>query len=116
MKTRNILTTLGAVTVAAMAFNFNASAALLSPRAAGNQIMHTAGTNNDPNLVAAGLSSLEFLTPRLAGTQVEVVSGSNNVVNPALACAKTMSGTPKAIQACVSQTTMPGCVKIAPLK
>ncbi|HEV2454256.1 MAG TPA: hypothetical protein VGY98_08345 [Verrucomicrobiae bacterium] len=121
MKTRNILTTLGAVTVAAMAFNFNASAALLSPRAAGNEIMHTARTNNDPNLVVLGVTSGEFAayaSPRASGNQVAVVAGTNNEVNPAVACAKTMNGTPKAIEACVSQTTMPGCklVTVAPLK
>lgn len=90
----------------------------LSPRAAGNQIKQVSGIANDPDLVAVdqGLA----LPPRDLGNQVATVSGTNGDVNPAIICAKTMNGSPKAIQACVQQpATMPGCnnkVAVAPLK
>ena len=63
MKTQILLTTIGAIALTAITFNTNA--ALLSPRAAGNQINTIAGTANDPNLVAAdqGLA----LAPRATG-------------------------------------------------
>ncbi len=48
MKTRSLLL-LGAVVFAAITFNATASDALLSPRAAGNQIASVAGTNIDVN-------------------------------------------------------------------
>ena len=51
MKTRNLLLTIGAVALTAITINATASDALLSPRAAGNQIKHVSGTNNDVNPV-----------------------------------------------------------------
>ncbi|HKW29254.1 MAG TPA: hypothetical protein VJT54_07965 [Verrucomicrobiae bacterium] len=114
MKTRILLTTLGVAALTAITFNTNG--ALLSPRAMGNQIKIVSGTANDPDLVAVdqGLA----LPPRALGNQIATTAGTNGNVNPALACVKTMNGTPKAIQACVQQANMPGCntVAVAPLK
>ena len=107
MKTRNLILTCGIAGFAAMSINANASDALLSPRAAGNQIKHVAGPNNDPNLLAASQSTL--LSPRAAGNQIKTVASTSNDVNPAIACAANMKGSPKAVAECVSHTTMPGC-------
>ena len=81
MKTRNLLLTLGAAAFAAITINATASDTLLSPRAAGNQIV--------------------------------TVAGQSNEVNPAVACAKNMNGTPKAVAECTSHTTMPACKPMA---
>jgi hypothetical protein len=114
MKTRILLTILSVAALTAITFNTNG--ALLSPRAAGNQSKIVSSTANDPDLVAVdqGLA----LSPRAAGNGIATTAGTNGSVNPALACAKTMNGTPKMVQACVQQTTMPGCntVAVAPLK
>lgn len=107
MKTRILLTTLGAIALTAI--TFNSSGALLSPRAAGNQIKAISGTATDPNLVAVdqGLAA----SPRAAGNAVATTAGTNSSVNPALAC-RSMAGTPKSIQACAEHpATMPGCAK-----
>ncbi len=107
MNTRILLTTISVAALTAITFNTNG--ALLSPRAMDNQIKTISGTANDPDLVAVdqGLA----LPPRAAGNQIATTAGTNGSVNPVLACAKTMNGTPKTIQACVQQTTMPGCAK-----
>ena len=105
MKTRILLTTISAVALTAI--TFNASANLLSPRAAGNQITHFSGTYNDPDLVAVdqGLA----LPPRAAGSEMATTAGTNGSVSPTLACLN-MAGSPKTIQACAEHpATMPGC-------
>lgn len=117
MKIRNLLTTLGVATLAAITFNVNASNALLTPRAAGNEIKIVSGVANDPNLVAVnqGLA----IAPRAAGNQIATVAGTSNDANPVVACINNMSGSPKAIQACADHPgTMPACnsVTVAPLK
>ena len=67
MKTRNLLITLGAAAFAAITINATASDALLSPRAAGNQIQHVSGTANDVNLVnTTGIT----VSPRAAASQI----------------------------------------------
>ena len=106
MKTRNLLITLGAAAFAAITLNVSASDALLSPRAAGNQIQRVSGTANDVNLVTSGAATV---SPRAAGNQIVTVAGTANEVNPAVACAKNMNGTPKAVAECTSHTTMPSC-------
>ena len=117
MKTRILLATIGAAALAAITFNANASDAFLSPRAAGNQVKHFAGTYNDPNLVDT--TGIVIVSPRAAGNQTTAVAGTNTEVTPAAACAKNMNGSPKTIQACAEHPgSMPGCntVTIAPLK
>ena len=109
MKT-NLMMALGAVGLAAMTLNAVANSAMLSPRAAGNQIIRTATPNNDPDLVASGLTSAEYAAPRLAGAQVTKVAGTANDVNPTLACTKNMTASPKLIQACAANPgNMPCC-------
>ena len=115
MKTRNLLLTIGAVALTAITINATANDALLSPRAAGNQIKYVSGTNNDVNLVnTTGIT----LSPRAAANQIAKVAGTNNDVNPALACAKNMTGSsPKAIQACASNPLAPmPCCAVATTK
>ena len=110
MKTRNLLITLGAAAFAAIAINATASDALLSPRAAGNQIKQVAGTANDVNTVATTAASI---SPRALGNQIKTVPGVANDVNPALACAQIMTASPKSIQACLESGTMSGCKSVA---
>lgn len=106
MKTRILLTTIGAAALTAVAFNANAD--LLSPRAGGNQISHFSGTYSDPDLVAVdqGLA----LPPRPLGNQIATTAGTAGGVNPTVACINNMSGSPKTIQACAEHpASMPGC-------
>jgi hypothetical protein len=109
MKTKILV--LGAA-IAAFTFTSPAADALLSPRAAGNQIKTVAGINNDPSLVSLDHYT-EVISPRAYGNQLTTVSGINNDVNPAATCAKNMNGTPKAVAECASHTTMPGCMTVA---
>jgi hypothetical protein len=104
MKTRNLLLTLGAAAFAAITINATASDALLSPRAAGNQIQQVSGTANAVTPAASAT-----ISPRAAGNQIVTVAGQSNEVNPAVACARNMNGTPKAVAECTSHTTMPAC-------
>ena len=117
MKTRILLATIGAAALTAITLNANAGDVLLSPRAAGNQIKHFAGRYNDPNLVDT--TGIVIVSPRAAGNQTATVAGTNTETTPAMVCANNMTGSPKAIQACVEHPgTMPGCnlVTVAPLK
>ena len=113
MKTRNLIL-LGAAAFAAITINATANDALLSPRAAGNQIKQVAGPANDVNTVAVNTATI---SPRAASNQIKTVSGVANDVNPALACARNMTASPKAVQACIESGTMSGCaMTVAPLK
>ena len=106
MKTRNLLITLGVAAFAAITINATAGNAYLSPRAAGNQSTHVSGVANDVNLVnTTGIT----ISPRATGNQIAAVAGQSSDVNAAVACAKTMNGTPKAVGECTSHTTMPSC-------
>jgi hypothetical protein len=111
MKTKILLlgTVITAFTMSAMATD-----ALLTPRATDNQPKIAAGVASDPDLLAASRSTL--LTPRAFGNQIKVVKGVASDSNPALACAKNMTSSPKAISECVSHTTMPGCATVASMK
>lgn len=112
MKTRNLLITLGVATIAAITFNTNG--ALLSPRAAGNQIKVVSGVANDPDLVAVdqGLA----LPPRAAGNQTTITAGTNGDVNPVTLCSRNMTSSPKAIQACAANPANMSCCKVAAAK
>jgi hypothetical protein len=110
MKTRNLLLTLGAAAFAAITINATASDALLSPRAAGNQIQQVSGTASDANLVTASTATI---SPRAAANQIVTVAGQSNEVNPAVACAKNMNGTPRSVAECTSHTSMPACKTVA---
>ena len=114
MKTRNLLLTLGAVTLAAITLNATANDALFSPRAAGSQIKHVSGTNNDANVV--NTTSIVFVSPRAAANQTKTVAGTNGDVNPATLCASHMTGGPKAIQACAANPGDMPCCAVAAAK
>jgi hypothetical protein len=106
MKTRILLMTIGAAALAAITFNVNAGTALLSPRAAGNQIQATSGvTAAQPAPVAQAVS------PRMLGNQTTTLASAANDVNPVMECHK-MTAAPKAIQACAANPAgMSGCCK-----
>jgi hypothetical protein len=117
MKTRNLIMTIGVAALAAITINVSADQVYLTPRAQGNQIKHFDGRYNDPNLIDTWHA--EVITPRAAGNQATTVAGVANDVNPAMTCARTMNGSPKAIQACIESGTMSGCsssMTVAPLK
>ena|ERR1017187_8959147 len=116
MKIRTLLATISAAALAAITINVNASDALLSPRAAGNQIKQVSVIANGPNLV--NTTGIVVVSPRAVGNQTTTVASVPNDVNPTIACLG-MAGSPKAIQACAEHPgTMPGCnpVTVAPLK
>jgi hypothetical protein len=108
MKTRSLLITIGAAVLAAITLNVNASDALLSPRAAANQIKTVPGTTVVQAAPATGIA----LSPRTAANQTFTVAGVANDVNPTIAC-RNMTASPKAIQACAANPTaaMPCCAK-----
>jgi len=107
MKIRILLPILG-LTVLASTLTVNAGGAFLSPRAAGNQINPAAGIAHDPNLI--NTTGIVMVTPRAAGNQVAAAAGTTTETTPAMACARTMTGNPKTIQACAEHpATMPGC-------
>ena len=95
MNIRNLLITFGVAAIATV--NVMAGEVALSPRATDNQIKVVPGTNTDPNLTAVGLRST---SPRFAENQIKTVAGKDTSVNPSMACARHMSGTPKAVTAC----------------
>ncbi len=112
MKTRNLLLTIGAAAFAAITINAAASDALLSPRAAGNQIQHVSGAANNADLAnTTGIT----VSPRAAGNQIATVASVSNDVNPATQCSRNMTGSsPKAIQACAANpANMPCCAVVA---
>jgi hypothetical protein len=115
MNTRNLLLSVGATVLAALTINATASAALLSPRAANNQISHISGTANDANLVT---TSVATVSPRAWGNQPATVTGISSDVNPAAACVKNMTGSsPKTIQACAANPLAPmPCCAVASTK
>ena len=107
MKTRNLLLTLSAAALTAVAFN--TSAELFSPRAAGNQITTVATTANDPDLVAVdqGLAT----SPRASANAITTVAGTAKEINPATKCSRNITASPKSIQACAANNAgaMPCC-------
>jgi ADP-ribosylglycohydrolase len=106
MKTRNLLITLGAAAFAAITISATAGNTYLSPRAAGNQPTHVSGIANDVNTVAVNTATV---SPRAAVNQIVTVAGQSGDVNSTVACAKTMTASPKSIQACIQSGTMSGC-------
>lgn len=113
MKT-TVLLLLGVAALTTVAFTSSAADTALSPRAKDNQIIHVQGTS----AATATVASTAALSPRAAANQIQTVGGTNNDANPALACRKMMSGSPKAVGACSDNPAMPLCnpVAVAPLK
>jgi len=71
MKIRILLTTVAATALAAITINAFASDALLTPRAAGNQIQVAPGTSDTQPAVVAPIA-----TPRALGNQSTTVTGT----------------------------------------
>ena len=99
---------LGAAVVA-FTFNTFAADALLSPRAAGNQIQVVPGISAG----RPGSTGASFVAPRAGDSQIKSVAGVLYDANPSLACRNNMNGTPKAVGECTSHSTMPGCLTVA---
>jgi hypothetical protein len=105
MKARTLLTTIGVAVLTTITISAIASDIALSPRAAANQIKTVPGTT----VAQAAPATSIALSPRAAANQSTTVTGVANDVNPALACRNTMTGSPKAVEACASNPAMPGC-------
>ena len=103
MKTQ-ILLTLGVVVLTAAAFNLQASDALLTPRAAGNQMRTVARTGADRDLVAERNAVGTLLTPRAEGNQMTHVAGREKVL---IQCP--VLGTPRQVAALGSAARMSCC-------
>ncbi|HTY87028.1 MAG TPA: hypothetical protein VMB80_06155 [Candidatus Acidoferrum sp.] len=105
MKAQILLATLGAAVLTTITFSANAGEALLTPRAAGNQIK-----NVPAEAMGATVFTAQLVAPRALGNQTKNVAGTSIETTPATACVKRMTGSPKAIQACSDHpATMPGC-------
>jgi hypothetical protein len=112
MKTRHLLITLGVAALATM--NVMASNALLSPRAAEQQVKTATGFNTDPNLAANRPISV---SPRVLDNQIKTVAGVDGAVNPTMNCTRYMGGTPKMISACADHPGAPmPCCSVASMK
>ena len=105
MKTRILLATIGAAVLAAITSNVSASDALLTPRAAGNQIKVAPGVT-----AAQPAFTAQVVSPRALGNQTKTAADADSGTAPATICVKMMTGSPKTIQACADHpATMPGC-------
>jgi hypothetical protein len=114
MNTKVLL--LSAVVTAFAATSF-AAEPLLSPRAQANQIVTTpasAGIAVPAPVYVASAPAL--LSPRAQANQIQKVRGTDNNFNPALACRRMMSGSPKAVAACSDNPAMPGCQTVTAMK
>ncbi len=101
MKTRILLTIIGAATLAAITLNVSASDALLSPRATGNQI------NTVPGVTAAQPAFVtQTATPRALGNQTATGKGTETTVVKCNAI-----GSPKYL-ATVGNTARTTCCKL----
>jgi hypothetical protein len=82
MKTNKLLL-IGAVILTAITFNASATTALLSPRAASNQIKRVHVVAETPT-IAYVEAPAALLSPRAASNQTKTVKGTDNSVNPAM--------------------------------
>jgi hypothetical protein len=119
MKTKLLL--LSAVILTGGVVNGFAGGVILSPHAAGNQIRYVPTESAAPITTAKPVASASTatLSPRAADNQVVKVAGGSTQVNPAVACAKNMTGSPKAIGACLENPkAMAPCLhsNVAPTK
>ena len=111
MKTKVLL--LGAV-CAAFTFSSLAGEVFLSPRAQDNQtkiVRNQTGTPATAGGAVTVVTAPGLLSPRAADNQLKTVSGTANEKNPYLECRKTMTGSPKAVQACADNPAMTACNK-----
>ena len=91
--------------MAVVTINATANAALLSPRAVGNQPSQFAGTYNDPILV----NTTGIVSPRAAGNETKSIVATDSLTSRAALCSRHMNGNPKAIQACATSTGPMSC-------
>ena len=112
MKTTKVLL-FGAV-VTAFAFTTFGGDVQLSPRAKDSQIKVAPGITAAQPAQAGAVA----LAPRAQVNQIKTVSGVVTERNPYLECRNSMTGSPKAVQACADNPNMPACkpVTVAPLK
>jgi len=101
LKMKNLLVTLGVAALATM--NVMAADALLSPRAAEQQIKSPVAYNNDPNLVVV----LSSVTPHVHDTAIITAAGKDTAVTPASICIRRMAGSPKIVGACADHPGSP---------
>ena len=109
MKIKILLTILGAAAFAAITTNVSAADALLSPRAAGNEIKRVSGMANDQNLLAANSDTL--LSPRALGNQTMPVAGTTPLTMkcPAMGSPKDVAMAGKAAHMGCCNLTLAGC-------
>lgn len=105
MKTRSLLIPIGVAVLTMSTISAIANDTALSPRAAVNPIKIVPGTTLVQTAPATGIA----LSPRAAASQIQTGPTVANDVNPALACRKMMTGSPKAVEACESNPVMPCC-------
>lgn len=109
MKT-NISFTVVAATLAMFAFSAVANDTLLSPRASDNQVRKSPAADVTITTATATPAVRVVMSPRAADNQVVKNAGGSTAVNPAEICAKKMTGSPKAIGACLENPkAMAGC-------
>jgi hypothetical protein len=108
MKIRNLLAFGAAIATTITIISTAANGALLSPRAAGNQIKTVSGAANDPNFAAAGQLAAP---PRTVANQIATASGAPKGIAQAAVCSRNMAASPKAVRACAANggNTMPCC-------
>lgn len=94
---KNSLLILGAVAMTAITLNAVAGDALLSPRAASNQIKHVTGISADANLVS--VDHYTVTTPR---TTDNAIAKTASAATGAAAMCSNMAGSPKMIAECAS--------------
>ena len=103
---KKLIVPLSAAALTALTLNTNA--ALLSPRASGNQVATASGLAHsaDRTAVQQGIA----LSPRVSGNTAAITADAENSVNPSLAC-RNMAASPKAIQSCAANPSaaMPCC-------
>jgi hypothetical protein len=113
---KNKVLLLGAV-MTAFTFTTFAADALLTPRATDNQPKAIVSPEASPTVTIAYVDSTPaLLSPRAMDNQSKIVKGETGDSNPALACAKMMTGSPKAVSECAAHTTMPDCMTVATMK
>ena len=100
--------TFASLALVAFTLNVSANDALLSPRAAGNQIRTVAGTDTSPNTVTQSVNIT--VSPRSLDNQIHTAKGVSNDAN-ALVCSQRMLASPKAVGECASHpgATMSCC-------
>ena len=109
MKTTKLL--LLSAIATALTYTSFAGDLLLSPRAKENQLKIITTDESGSATAISDKTPAEpvLLSPRAQSNLTKIVRGTKHDMNPALVCLSTMTGSPKAKQACVESGTMTGC-------